>query len=164
MSRTCEIDDANLERIFENLNEENRRNAIFKAITKGGQELVKDTRDELIRVLPNANRGQKFGTPMSKGVKLVKDKAYDEVKVHIMGDFRLKFFEMGTDDRYLKKPLPSSYSTSKYKFRNGSTTPGGKPYRGKIIGKHFFQKAREDSDIENTITSALEKEINKLLG
>lgn len=163
MSKICEIDTARLERILDNLDEENRSNAIFKSLSKGGQELVKETQNELLRVLPNAGRGEKYGTPMVKGIKLTKDKAYGEVKVHIMGDYRLKFFEMGTDDRYLKKPLSSSNNSSRYKFKSGQTNTGGKPYRGKIDPKGFFQTARENSNIADTIVSSLEKEINKLM-
>lgn len=164
MSKNCQINTSQLERVFENLSEENRSNAIFKSLTKGGQELVKETERELLRVLPNAGRGQKYGTPMVKGIKLTKDKAYSEVKVHIMGDYRLKFFEMGTDDRYLKKPLSSSNNSSRYKFKSGQTNTGGKPYRGKIEPKGFFERARENSNLAETVVSNLEKEINKLLG
>lgn len=162
MSKTCQIDTSQLERVFDSLSPENRSEAIFKSLTKGGQELVKETQSELLRVLPNAGRGQKYGSPMVKGVRLTKDKAYGEVKVHIMGDYRLKFFEMGTDDRYLKKPLPSN--DSRYKYRSGSTNSGGKPYRGKISPKNFFQTARENSNLSDTIVNTLEKEINRLIG
>lgn len=160
MSNVVKIDSANLDRILNNLSEENRKEALFKAISKGGQELVKETKDELLRVLPNANRGKRYeGRPMVKGVKLVKDKAYDEVKVHIMGDYRLRFFEMGTAERYLKKPL----SRKSYKYKSGKMNTGGKIYRGKISPKKFFQTARQNSKMVDKILGTLEKEINKLL-
>lgn len=162
MNNTCKVDTSSLERIFENLSEEKRKEVLFKSLTKGGQELVKETQQELLRVLPNAARGNKYGSPMVKGIKLTKDKDYSEVKVHIMGDYRLKFFEMGTGERYLRKPISSS--SSRYKYKSGSTNTGGKIYRGKISPKSFFESARENSNIADTITSNLEKEINKLMG
>jgi hypothetical protein len=33
------------------------------------------------------------------GIKTIAEKEGKEAKVHIMGDLRLKFFEMGTDPR-----------------------------------------------------------------
>lgn len=163
MNRVCNLNSADLDSILSNLSEDNRREAIFKSITKGGQELVKETQSELLRVLPNAGRGKRYdGRTMVKGVKMKKDKAYDEVKVHIMGDYRLKFFEMGTEERYLKKPLKSDHS--RYNFNSGSVNAGGKPYRGRISPKKFFQTARESSNMVDTIMNTLEKEINKLLG
>lgn len=160
MSEICKIDTHELDNILNNLNEENRRKALFTSITKGGQELVKETQSELLKVLPKANDTGRYGK-MINGVKLKKDKSYDEVKVHIMGDFRLKFFEMGTEERYLKKPLKQKENT-RYKYKSGTNNSGGNPYRGKIQAKYFFQKARENSKMIDTLINTLEKEINKL--
>ena len=162
MSKICDIDTKNLDKILNNLNDDNRKNAIFNSLIKGGQNLVEETKQELLKVLPNANRGLRYGNPMVGGVKLKKDKDYNEVKVHIMGDFRLKFFELGTDERYLRKPLPSKES-SKYKYKSGSTNTGGTPFRGRIQPKYFFKHARENSDTLNIISDNLIKEIDKLL-
>ena len=162
MSKVVNIDSADIDRILNSLNEENRKEAIFKSITKAGQKLVKETKQELLKVLPNANRGKRYeGRPMIKGVRLVKDKAYEEVKVHIMGDYRLRFFEMGTEERYLKKPLKKDHA--KYNFNSGKTNSGGNPYRGKITPRKFFQTARENSDMVDVMMKTLNKEINKLL-
>lgn len=160
MSKICEIDTSGIDNILENLNDEKRSELIYKSLIKGGEKLVEDTKSELLRVLPNASRGQHFGKPMSGGIKMKKDKDYQDVAVHIMSDFRLKFFEMGTDDRYLKKPLPSN---STYKYKSGSTNSGGTPYRGRIEGKHFFQKARDNADVLSIIESEITKEIEKII-
>lgn len=160
--KVCDIDTSELDNLLNNLSEENRKKAIFNSLIKGGQELVDETKRELVKVLPNANRGERFGTPMSSGVKLKKDKDYNDVAVHIMSDFRLKFFEMGTDDRYLKKPLPQK-ETSKYKYKSGSTNSGGTPYRGSIKPKRFFEHARANTNALSVIIETLNNEINKLL-
>ena len=54
-------------------------------------------------------------------------------KVHIMKDFRLKFFEMGTGDRYVT--------------RRGTTALKKKAFRGRIEkGKYsFFLRAQQAS-------------------
>lgn len=156
MSKVCDIDTKDLDNILNNLNEENRNKAIFTSIIKGGQELVKETQQELKKVLPKAN------SQMVKGVKLKKDKSYQEVKVHIMGEYRLKWFEMGTDERYLKKPLPHKEET-RYKYKSGSTNTGGLPYRGKIEKKEFFKTARENSNMADVVINTLIQEIEKLL-
>lgn len=160
--KVCDIDTSELDNLLDKLSEENRRKMLFKSLIKGGQTLIKDTEQELLRVLPNASRGDKLGKPMTQGIKLKKDKDYSEVMVHIMGDFRLKFFEMGTDERYLKKPLPQK-ETTKYKHKSGSVNTGGKPYRGKIKAKHFFERARENTNIQTTIVEQLTKEFDKLI-
>lgn len=156
MSKICEIDTKDLDNILNNLSEENRNKALFNSIVKGGQALVDETKIVLKSKLPNAN------ADMVKGVKLKKDKSYQEVKVHIMGDYRLKWFELGTDERYLKKPLPHKDDT-RYKYKSGSTNAGGLPYRGKIEGKHFFQEARQNSNMMDVVINTLTKEIERLL-
>lgn len=156
MNNVCNIDTKELDDILNNLNERNRKEAIFNSLVKGGNILVKETQSELLSVLPKANRGERYGKPMTKGVKLKKDKDYNEVKVHIMGDYRLKFFEMGTDDRYLKKPLSSKSNSSNKK------NDGNRPYRGKIIGKEFFKKTRETTKIITIVVDNLINELNKL--
>lgn len=148
--------------VLDNMNEENRKSVIFTSLVKGGTELVDETKRELRKSLPNADRGDRYGTPMMKGVKIKKDKDYDEVMVHIMGDYRLKFFEMGTKERYLKKPLPRK-NDSRYKYRSGSTNTGGTPYRGSIKPLRFFQKARENSRLVDVVLDNLIKQINKLI-
>lgn len=160
MSKVCDIDTSGIDNILDNINDEVRSDLIYKSLIKGGEKLVEDTKSELLRVLPNASRGQHFGKPMVGGVKMKKDKDYKDVQVHIMSDFRLKFFELGTEDRYLKKPLPRS---STYKYKSGTTNSGGTPYRGSIKPTHFFQKARDTSDVLSIISDSITKELERLL-
>lgn len=163
MNKICEINTKDVERIFNNLsNEEERKKMMLDALYTGGKELAEETKSELLRVLPNANKGEKYGKPMTSGIKVKKDKNYDEVIVHIMGDFRLKWFEMGTKERYLKKPIEAK-SDTRYKFRTGSSNAGGNPYRGKIKALNFFEHARANSDVVNTIVNTLQNKINKIL-
>lgn len=152
MSKICTIDTSHVDEILDRLNEDSRRKAIYNSLIKGSKVLVEETQNSLRNALPKAN------SKMIEGVKTSKNKNYDEVKVHIMGDFRLKFFEMGTDERYLKKPLKSKTGNTKKKDNSGKN-----PYRGKIIAKEFFRKARQSSNMLDEVMENLIKEINKLM-
>ena len=75
-----------------------------------------------------------------------------------MGDYRLKWFEMGTTERYRKVRGVNSKGKKYVK----KSEKGG--YTGQIIGKHFFMAAREDTaPIEDAIITAMEAELNKLI-
>ena len=73
---------------------------------------------------------------MLKGVKLKADKAYTEISVHIMGDYRLKWFEKGTKPRKTKGHKITGYNRSR-RIRSGK---GGN--RGSIRPLYFFKDAR----------------------
>ncbi len=56
---------------------------------------------------------------MEKGIKLRVDKAYSEVILHIMGDYRLKWFEKGTKPRYTKGHKVTGYLSNHRLKRTG---------------------------------------------
>lgn len=121
------------------------REVITKALRKGANVLVKNTRTNL------ESTGVKISNDMKKGVKAKVDKAYLEAKVHIMGDYRLKWIEKGTKERYLKK------KTNKFgdKIRRGKMPKDG--------GKFFFKKALSNlTDVEEAIDETLDNFVEKL--
>ena len=78
------------------------------------------------------------------GVRYKIAKNAKESKVHIMGDFRLKFFELGTKDRRTKgyRVVGKHWVGGRiYKERKGS---GG--FRGRIEASKFFVKGKEMSE------------------
>lgn len=160
-NKFCQIDISEVKNLFNKFSEDKRKDAMFKALKKGGEKLVEETKRNLSQKLPNADRGKRFGKPMSSGVKLKKDKYDNEVLVHILGDFRLKFFELGTDDRYTKKKV-AYQKNGKTKFRKESNKNG---YRGKIEKPlKFFEDAyKNQNEIINVIDENLITELNKLL-
>lgn len=165
MNKVCQIDTRDLMNILNKLDEERRRDVMYKSLTKGGQRLVKETKDKLRKELPSgAASGKRYGTPMESGIKLAKNKDYDEVKVHIMGDYRLRFFEMGTEDRYIRKTKGSKTTESNYKFRKNEGSQGKTGYRGSIRAKHFFKQARDNAQvILDEIIQNLQRGIDKLI-
>ena len=65
--------------------------------------------------------------------------------VHILGDFRLKFFELGTKVRKKRK--------------TGDST-------GRIEASYFFRKARQakESEISNSMNDIIEQSIKRING
>jgi hypothetical protein len=94
-------------------------------------------------------RKNKNGKEITKWRRLATvkiDKRTPEAKVHIMSDFRAKFFELGTNIRRTKGHKITGY----YRLR-----PGGRRYRsrsgkggnrGRIIAGHFFLKAQQKTE------------------
>lgn len=121
------------------------RAAIAKALRKGANVLVKRVRANL------KSTGIKVDNDMKKGVKSKVDKTYLEAKVHIMGDYRLKWIEKGTKERYLKK------KTNKFgdRIRRGKMPKEG--------GKYFFKNSLTNlTDVEEAIDSTLDNFVDKL--
>jgi hypothetical protein len=76
---------------------------------------------------------------LETGIRTGKNEGLRTVFVHIMSDFRLKFFEMGTKKRVTKK----GYS------------------RGKIEARHFFQPVKDSRRIRELALMAIRKELEK---
>ena len=137
-----EIDDTQVQNLLNQLSDENRRKVLFNAIKKGAQVLQRNTINNLkVALGTGANSRGKLGKPITQGVKLTTEKAYNEVKVHIMGDYRLKWFEKGTKERLTKK---------------GAS-------RGSIKPLYFFRTARQnESEIDSAIFRSLDEQLNKI--
>ena len=137
-----EIDDIQVQNLLNQLSDENRHKILFNAIKKGAQVLQRNTISNLNAALGTGARSSgKLGKPITQGVKLTAEKAYNEVMVHIMGDYRLKFFEKGTKERLTKK---------------GAS-------RGSIRPLYFFRTARQnESEIDSAIFRSLDEQLNKI--
>lgn len=141
-----EIDNKQVDTTLDILDDdEMKRNIIFKAMKSGANVLRESTKEYFKSKLGDvANHYSKYiKAPFYEGVIMKGDKAYLEVKVSIMKDFRMKFFEKGTNDRYTKD----------------------NHYRGKMIGKYFFKDARTASTekVESAIAQTMDNEIKKML-
>lgn len=128
-----EIDDSQVNELFAALDVEDRKNILTDALKEGGKVLLNRTKSNLRATPINSDN-------LTKGIKMKIDKAYGEVIVHIMGDYRLKFFEKGTKLRKTKKGA----------------------IRGLIKPHYFFKNARDSESeitdaVHNSITNALNK-------
>ena len=139
------VDDLQVKNLFNNLDVERIRKIYNTAIRKAAKSLSDKTKEQLVSAIGNdkATRpSKKYGLQLIKGIKTRIDKDYLEAKVHIMGDYRLKWFEKGTKERVTKKG---------YK-------------RGKLSGINFFKAAQNNTDIIKIITDSVDQSLNKIKG
>ena len=106
------VDSSQVDQLLNQLQPDTIQDILFKAIKKGADTLKAKTISNLRR--PSLNRG----------VKVRPNRASNEVAVNIMGDYRLKWFEKGTDERYTRR----------------------RAYKGRIQPEHFFLAARNDEE------------------
>lgn len=155
---TVTLDTKSLSAILDNLNEDNRRAAMLSALRAGGKVLQEQTKESLKRKLGSGatSTSDRNRRPMEQGVRLIVDKDYNEVIVSIMKDYRLKWYELGTDQRYLRKDHPKDNDHRKT-YKKGE-------YRGNITATNFFSEARNnDGPIIEAIVGELSNQINKLM-
>lgn len=137
-----QVDDTSVQNLLNALDADSTKQILFKALKKGGQQLAKQTKAQL-----KAKLGQGATTPnrwngktMVSGVKLKADQDYCEVSVSILGDFRLKFFELGTAQRRLRR---------------------GGANRGAIKPLYFFRTARQ-ADVGETINNSITESLRRI--
>lgn len=126
---------------------------MLKALSKGASVLQSYTKALYKSYMPTAN------AKMIKGIKKKVDKAYTEVMVTLMGDYRNKWFEKGTQERHKKSNQIDHYWGKRAIYKkNGAST-------GHIEGKRYFKDAQRiyDNDIQNTMNKTLEDELRKIL-
>lgn len=141
-----EVDAKKVLQMFSNLSTKKQQAAINGALRKGSQILQKESREILkrnvnrISTVHISKRGKRYS--LSSGIKF-HTKNKNESKIYIMGDFRLKFFEMGTKIR-------------PFKTRKGDS--------GKITENKFFTKARrsKEKEIFQSMNRLLSESIQKV--
>ena len=93
-----EVDARQVTSMFADLTSRQQRQVYRSALRKGAGILTTETKRQLRQTLGReaSSRNWWNGRTLVSGVKSNADRNRTEAKVHIMGDFRLKFFEMGT--------------------------------------------------------------------
>ena len=154
---------------LEGLSPDTLKTMMTAALKEGGKVLQDNTRQiQKTKVRANAE--------MQKNVKLIVDKDYGEVIVSIAKYYLNRFFETGTDERYLKRTgakdrergyIPTR-KTTLYRKKGKENQYQAGTYRGKIDGEKFkyFESARENTEpisdaILTSLQNALEKEWDK---
>jgi hypothetical protein len=145
-----QVDATKVLAMFSEFDEKHRRLVFRSGLGEASRILVRETRKQLRGVrtkrgtLRSGSKGRTTGKTMESGVRYKVAKNAKEAKVHIMGDFRLKFFELGTKDRTTKgHRVTGKYwkGARVYKIRAGK---GG--FRGRIDASKFFVKGKEMSE------------------
>lgn len=158
------IDGKQVDELLNKLSDDElKRRIIFKAIYSGAKELQTAAQSFFKSALgESASHVSKYiRKPFYEGVTVSGDKAYLETKVSIMKDFRMKFFEKGTNERYIKQSGHSDYSRKKKRYIKNTGKPN---YRGKITGTHFFKNATENNKerINYGIIKSIDKSLKEL--
>lgn len=166
MSNFCEIDTRGIDNILKNLDENNRKNAIKSSLSDVANYIQQQTRMQLRKQLGSGASSSNHGyRPMEQGI-YVKERKDEELtfSVNLYGDFRLKWFEMGTKLRKIlrgKKSKDKKDLSKKRITRIKGNLVGAN--RGRITGLHFFRNVRMSGDIINRLINNLDKEISKLI-
>lgn len=152
------IDDSKVLAMFQEFNSKERKAVFRTAIRNGLNILKKQTLTNLKGIIDPSkmNKKDKWGNSFRNGVTTKVYKGNKVGVIHIMKNFKLKWFESGTDEREAKtfrgKRLKKTRRT------------------GRIKAYHFFQRARQSKEqevltsIDRLITESVIKINNKHKG
>lgn len=133
------VDTSGVNKIFGKLTGKEQKKVIRTATREAAKKLSKATKQTFKTITKKYNsRNWWNGKTLQSGIKHVSDKKVS-YKVHIMGDFRLKFWEMGTKARYTRKGH----------------------YRGIFKKKAFFDPTQQR--LETTLANDIKDSITKNL-
>ena len=133
---------------------------LFNAVKDGARVLQQTTKNFFKRAMgESANHiSRHTNKPFADGVTLKSDKSYIEATVSIMGDHRMKWFELGTRNRYTKGRKIVGYAKGR-KLRLEREGKGH--FTGSIVGKYFFRAARQSGN--GAVNDAIKQSINNAL-
>ena len=153
------IDSSVIDKKLSSLVSRLQKEITWKGLLEGGKKLQEYTRDALLSKMPKAKSAKGKGKrTMYEEVHMITDKQINEVMVSVL-NYLTKWYEMGTENRYLKEDHPKDEKHHKT-YKKGES-------RGKITGLHYFREARENhSDdvieaISNVILDELKNEFDK---
>ena len=160
MSDTVVINSQQVDDLLNKLNDKDQKNKwLYDAVMSGAKVLQQSAQQSFIRKVDGASHNSPYlkgGKPFYKG-----DKAYCEASVSIMNDFRMKFFEKGTNERYTNSRKITGYQADgKHLKRDGKGH-----YTGKITATYFFREARDSSDgaINEAMIQSIDKSIKNTI-
>lgn len=140
--------------------DEVRKGILYKAVIAGGK-VLQGTAKEYFRnrMGESALHTSKYiKAPFQDGIVLKGDKAYTEARVSIMKDFRMKWFEKGTEDRYIKQKGHSDLTRGRHQTNTGKAN-----YRGQITAKWFFRDARNNTEsINDAMFYSIDNSLKKM--
>lgn len=144
---TIKVNTADVVAMFQDLYPSKQKAVYRTALRKGADVLIKNTRENLKGAVSGSiykkRPNQKYS--MAGGVRRSgTDRDATFISVHIMGNYKLKWFEKGTTNRYTLN-------------RNGRRKYKAGVYRGKMTGKYFFKNAIDMS--EKQVYEIFDKEL-----
>ena len=156
-----EVDARQVISLFADLNSRQQRQAYRGALRRGASILANETKRQLRQILGKAasHRNWWNGKTLASGVKSNADRNGIEAKVHIMGDFRLKFFEMGTRVR-----RTTGNNSASVRGRNPLRRQRVASNRGSINAAFFFRtaKANKEREIFDNMNNLISQSIQRI--
>ena len=160
-----EISAKDVFKMIDKLKTEVSSDIMMKALTIGGMVLRDSAKERLLKKMPKAQsaKGREKDTTMLEGIRVSKNESGGYVNVYILGNYLNSWFELGTDDRYLKRG---------HQFKRKNITRTGKyrqfkrkEYRGRLSALHFFREAREQemSAVMDKIIEIVDRSIEKII-
>lgn len=98
------------------------------------------------------------GRPFYEGV-FIHGYRYDLIEVHVMGDYRMKWFETGTEDRYTGHRSHSDFRRGRHSNKN----TGKGQFRGNIDYTKYGGWFREARNHKQEITDAVIRSIDNAM-
>lgn len=139
-----QVDSRQVINLFSQLNGRQQKQVYKNALRRAAGILNRETRNQFRAVVGKKINSRNWwnGKTLGSGIKYNANKEGTEAKVHIMGDFRLKFFEKGTAIR---------------QTRTGKN-------RGSMTAHNFFQTAKDNKEREvfNTIDNLITQSIQRI--
>lgn len=157
-----EVDARQVTSMFANLTSKQQRRVYRNALRRGANILVGETKRQLRQTLGRAVSSKNWwnGKTLISGIKSNANEK--EAKVHIMGDFRLKFFELGTRVR-----RTTGSNTASVKGRNPIRRQRVATNRGRINALYFFRTAKANKEreifdnMDNLISQSIQRIANR---
>ena len=143
--------------------EEGANEAIWEGVKAGANALKYGAQERFRRTRKGASNPQETlgGKPLYEGVQSKYYTDYLEAIVHILGDFKLKWFEAGTDDRYNGKRNVGGGKRRKI-YKRRSVKGNGTRYTGRITAKPFFLS--DSGEVTDEMMKSVERYIKRKTG
>ena len=166
MSEIVHVDAASVDSLLRKLDDDELKNKIlYDAVMSGAKALQQaaqqNFRKEVGAAASHPSPYLKGNKPLYEGVSVKGEKAYIEASVSILNDFRMKFFEKGTAERYTKGRKITGYADNGRNLKR----EGKGHYTGKITATNFFATARNSSEqnINDAMLSSIEKSLKNAI-
>ncbi len=151
-----EISAKDVFKMIDRLKDKVDKDIMMTALTVGGMVLRDSARERLLKKLPKASSAvgrEKDNVTMLEGIRVSKNEAGGYVNVYILGNYLNKWFETGTDDRFLKRNHKEHRT-----YKKGE-------YRGRLSALRFFRDSQEQdmSKVMDKIIELVDKGIDKTI-
>lgn len=158
------LDTSEWDALLESLNGQELRKSVTAATRKGAQRIKREAYSRFSS-LKTKGKGKRMLGDSSHGGRTLKlvtihsaRKSYNPtVFIHILGNFKAKFFELGTRERYTKGRRVLGYNLRGNKIRSGKGHATGSIIKGNYFGSAIEASRPVASDLAKDISEAIQR-------